>query len=233
MKKLFLILLFPFLLSAQSIWYVIPGLATGNDTGRDWTNAWKTFDSTGFWGAGDGINWNIIEPGDTIYVSGGSGDSVVYKTNDNPPYYDYEGFAIWDAGSFAGGNPVIITKGWQSGHNGDVYFVMEDDTVTTGTATSTQTNRLIDASANFTANYVGLRVWNIDSLKNSYATIDSIETTTRVRLTSHIIQSDEDYLIIRPFSRVFDIVGTSNIKFVNLNFYNLATPYFSISNVVS
>ncbi len=45
--------------NAQNVWYVNRD-ATGGDTGRNWTKAWTDFDSTDYWGAGNGINWKII-----------------------------------------------------------------------------------------------------------------------------------------------------------------------------
>src|SRR2546427_5122836 len=42
-------------------WYV-DKTATGLNNGASWADAWKTFAS---------IRWSLIQPGDTIYISGG------------------------------------------------------------------------------------------------------------------------------------------------------------------
>lgn len=61
---LFLLLSFP---SYSTAWYVNKN-ANGSNNGTSWTNAWKLFSS---------INWNLIQPGDYLYISGGT-DSLVY-----------------------------------------------------------------------------------------------------------------------------------------------------------
>lgn len=237
MKKL-LIILFPFLLTAQNVWYVNRDTPqrdnpTGQN-GRSWATAWQDLDSVGYWTDGNGVNWNLISAGDTIYMSGGT-DSTTYTPEDHTEGVCVYGMTMVYSGnfSFAGGNPVVIAPAWHPNHNGDVYFVTRDDTLRSATATSTQLNRLVDNTANFVETLVGNRVWNVDSSKNSYATIDTVVSSTILALSNHIIQSGQDYLIIRPQQRALDIVGVSNVKFVNMKFYNLSTPYFSSSNVVS
>ena len=115
---------------AQSVWYVDINATGGNDTGRDWANAWRDVDSVNHLGTGLGINWAIIQPGDTIYVSGGAtaSDTTFYTTESV-----YGFMALWaqhyTSYTFASGDPVIITKAWHSGHNGTVVFATstEDD----------------------------------------------------------------------------------------------------------
>lgn len=100
--------------NAQTIWYVNDDVSGGSANGTSWANAWNSLDD---------IAWGSISPGDTIYVSGGS-DSTVYRTA-------YTGFAdglntvVKDSPylTFASGDPVVIAKSWESGHNGDVYFM--------------------------------------------------------------------------------------------------------------
>ena len=80
-------------------WYV-DNEATGGNNGTSWTNAWESFSA---------INWGSIQPGDIIYLSGGT-DSTIY----------YQEMNIGASGSV--GNPITITPGNDAGHNGKVRF---------------------------------------------------------------------------------------------------------------
>jgi hypothetical protein len=71
-------------------WYVDKD-ATGAGNGASWTNAWTTFAA---------INWNLIDPGDTIWVSGG-----LY------PEYVISGKKGTQA------NPIRIKVSQEAGHN--------------------------------------------------------------------------------------------------------------------
>lgn len=117
--KYLLFILFAFTLNAQNIWYVNRDKTGGNDTGRDTTNAWTDFDSTDYWGPGNGINWAIVQPGDTIFVSGGL-DSTVYWADG--AYGVVLGYGLTSKNTFASGNPVIVCPDWRPNHNGDVYI---------------------------------------------------------------------------------------------------------------
>ena len=72
--------------------------ASGDGSGSDWTNASKTL---------AGLTWANIQGGDTVYVSGGT-DSTTY-----PPV------SLWQKGF---NSQVVVTKGKDAGHNGDVVF---------------------------------------------------------------------------------------------------------------
>jgi len=74
--------------------------ATGNNNGSSWTNAWVSFGS---------INWNIINPGDTIFISGGT-DSTVYNKQ------------LTISASGTNINPIIITRGNDPRHSGKVII---------------------------------------------------------------------------------------------------------------
>lgn len=63
-----LVLLLSFPLFATN-WYVDKN-ATGSNNGTSWTNAWKSFAA---------INWGSIQPGDFIYISGGTSSTVYYE----------------------------------------------------------------------------------------------------------------------------------------------------------
>jgi hypothetical protein len=78
--------------------------ASGQNNGTSWVNAWQSFSI---------INWNSIQPGDIIYVSGGT-DSTIY----------YEQLTVGNSGSAA--YPITIISGkyspTPSGHNGRVII---------------------------------------------------------------------------------------------------------------
>ncbi|MEM4710463.1 MAG: choice-of-anchor Q domain-containing protein, partial [Candidatus Woesearchaeota archaeon] len=69
--------------------------------GMSWSTAWNNFSV---------INWSRIQPGDTIYISGGTTEKV-YEA-ENPL------FSVLASG--APGNRIKITKGVDPGHNGNV-----------------------------------------------------------------------------------------------------------------
>ncbi len=74
--------------------------ANGSNNGTNWTNAWESFAS---------INWNTIQPGDFIYISGGT-NSIVYN----------ETLTIGASGT--NNNPITIARSTESGHNGKVII---------------------------------------------------------------------------------------------------------------
>lgn len=80
-------------------WFVDKN-ASGLNNGTSWANAWTSFSA---------INWANINPGDTLYISGGA-DSTVYN----------EQLTIGKSGTLS--QPIVITKGKTSGHNGKVII---------------------------------------------------------------------------------------------------------------
>ena len=93
--------------NAQNVWYVDRDAPTTVRDGRSWATAWTTTDSV--WGGGQGVNWKIIQPGDTVYISGGT-DSTRYRKvgnaapsirgdqlDPNPPNFD---------------PPVVVAPAW-------------------------------------------------------------------------------------------------------------------------
>jgi hypothetical protein len=85
----------------QASWHVDNALATGNNDGTSWANAWRSFSA---------INWTNVQPGDTIYISGGT-TSQTYS----------ELVTVGKSGT--SGNPITITiDAANSSHNGTVIF---------------------------------------------------------------------------------------------------------------
>lgn len=85
--------------SLAADWYV-DNIASGSNNGTSWTNAWQSFAA---------ITWGSIQPGDTIYISGGT----TSKT--------YNGMLNVQASGVAG-NSIIIKTGQSSPHNGTVIL---------------------------------------------------------------------------------------------------------------
>ena len=107
MKRLIIFLLFLICSQVFATPYYVDQNATGNGSGSSWTNASTTVVD---------LPWSSIKGGDTVYVSGGS-DSTVYSAG-------HSGIASvnYIVSITAIGNPIVITKGREAGHNGDVYF---------------------------------------------------------------------------------------------------------------
>jgi len=73
--------------------------ASGQNNGTNWNDAWESFSS---------INWGSVNPGDVVYVSGGT-DSTVYGN-----------LSIGASGTE--GNPITIRNSYETGHNGRVII---------------------------------------------------------------------------------------------------------------
>ena len=74
--------------------------ANGNNNGTSWNNAWESIGA---------IEWSSIQPGDVIYISGGT-DSTVYNEQLAP---QANGTATY---------PVTIRNSYDAGHNGRVIL---------------------------------------------------------------------------------------------------------------
>ena len=82
-------------------WYVDNALVGGNNDGTSWTNAWRSFAA---------INWTTVQPGDTIYISGGTSTQT---------YTDI----VTIGKSGISGNPITIAvDATNPSHNGTVIF---------------------------------------------------------------------------------------------------------------
>jgi len=104
MKKLFLLVLF-MTYSLFATDHYVDKNANGTNGGTSWTNAWESFSD---------INWGSVNPGDIIYVSGGT-DSTVYDTDGGGG-----GNAILSVLNIQGTaeNRITIRNSWDAGHNG-------------------------------------------------------------------------------------------------------------------
>ena len=94
-----------FVASAHAANFYVDNSASGSNNGTSWANAWKSFAN---------INWSVIQPGDNIYISGGS----TQKT--------YTGSLTINR-SGRSGNPITIRKGIDTGHNGKVIINGQGD----------------------------------------------------------------------------------------------------------
>lgn len=98
----FAVFALPSLASAANF-YVDNSVATSGN-GTSWASAWKNFAN---------INWVSVNPGDTIFISGGSTSQTYNET-----------LTVGKSGS--ANNPITITKGIDAGHNGPVILDEQD-----------------------------------------------------------------------------------------------------------
>ena len=97
-------------------WYVDRDAPGPTHDGRSWATAWTCMDS--IWTGINGVNWHIINSGDSVYVSGGT-DSTVYPG----------GQYIRSSQPYPSFNPqVVVSPGKDAGHDGKVYFINTDST---------------------------------------------------------------------------------------------------------
>lgn len=89
--------------SPTANWYV-DNQATGDNSGTSWQDAWRSLKS---------INWSLVNPGDTIYVPGGTSN----KTYNEGIEYTRSGTS---------GLPITIDSGanspYPNGHSGEVLI---------------------------------------------------------------------------------------------------------------
>ncbi|MBV6421311.1 MAG: hypothetical protein DAHOPDDO_02586 [Ignavibacteriaceae bacterium] len=88
-----------FITTGSSNYYVDKN-ATGQNNGTSWANAWTTLSA---------INWSSVQPGDVIYISGGT-DSTIYSEQLNIETHGSEN------------NYVTVRNSIAAGHNGRVII---------------------------------------------------------------------------------------------------------------
>lgn len=151
--------LLPFLLATHvsaATWYVDKD-AAGLNNGTSWANAWSTF---------AGISWAGINPGDTVYISGGPGGSS--KTYTSTLVVGKSGVA---------GNPITIAiDANNSSHNGTV--------VISGNYFDVYTRQYITINGNV-AGQQHIRFENFFDTNNGlYANAISAASSTGIKLDS-------------------------------------------------
>ena len=99
----------PFLVLLLAIFIIVPAYGTnhyvdknasGSNNGSSWSNAWESFGA---------INWSNVNPGDTVWISGGT-DSIVYN----------ETLTLSKSGT--SGQPIVVARSNSAGHNGEVII---------------------------------------------------------------------------------------------------------------
>ncbi len=80
-------------------WYVDNSVSSSGD-GTSWATAWKNISN---------ISWSSVNPGDTVYISGGTSSQTYNEALGTPK-------------SGTSGSPVTISTGQDAGHNGIVIF---------------------------------------------------------------------------------------------------------------
>lgn len=139
-----------------NLWYVDRD-AGGNDDGTSWTNASPTL---------AGLTWASIFAGDTVYISGGA-DSTTYSYTD-----------LTNKGVEAG--TVVITGGWETNHDGGVYF-NETDTTKLRTLFLSNTNNVKFVNLNFYSSPQFLAptgYYNVQIYSSHYVTFDNCHIWT-------------------------------------------------------
>ena len=105
-RLIYLSVLFQFLYTtAYSANHYVDKNANGLNNGTSWANAWESFSA---------INWSSIDPGDVVYISGGTDSTIYYERLQTDQLY---GTAT---------NPIVIIAGKyapvSTGHSGRVII---------------------------------------------------------------------------------------------------------------
>ncbi len=186
-----------------SMWYVDKD-AQGLNNGTSWNNAYTSFSA---------INWSLIKPGHTLYISGGT-NSKTYTES-------------WEIGSSGiKGNPVTIRVGQDAGHNGRVIFDYSDrgEQASGWAIKLTKSNVVIDGSVNGVssfyiqnfANYldrikaIGISGSNVENVEIKYLTFQNINNGIKFTSSSYVDIHDNVMNGIRGDAAVYIASPISN-----------------------
>jgi len=163
-----LIILFP--LSTNATDHYVDKDAIGRNNGTSWTNAWESFSA---------INWRSVNPGDVIFISGGT-DSTVY----------FENLNVRDNGTAA--DPILIRNSYEEGHNGRV--IIDGEFSRTGLITSS-------AGAGKSSSYIQIKGIEV---RNSSSRGPAIQ----IHYDSNVITLDS-LIVYNNLQRAIRIAGSS------------------------
>jgi len=187
-------------------WYV-DNQASGANSGNSWANAWEGFAD---------INWGSVQPGDTVYISGGDKNDA----DGEKVYVDH--ISIGTSGTFD--NPITLTVGtnspYPSGHDGKVVIDHNLGGGFYGIGIRGYSNIIINGSSSDgnnilirETNYAGIFIDGmIDNLKISNIDIDmqgnTMSSGIQAQLTRHA--GDENAIEI-SYVNITNVAGNGGI----------------------
>ena len=166
MHKLLVIILLGWINLIWGTNHYVDKNATGNNSGTSWSNAWNSFGS---------IDWNSIQAGDTLYISGGSNSKTYFETlNIN-------------ATQGTSTNRIIITKGKTAGHNGEV-IIDGQNSRSSGIANQSSNNNYITIS-HLTVKNNTFRQLDLDDMDNAIIEYINMPLSTGVGISMYDMEN--------------------------------------------
>ena len=102
-------------------------------------------------------------------------------------------------------------------------------TITSGTATSTMANKLVDSAASFTSEVAAMAIYN--STDGTWAKVNAVDSATQLSLSADIMANGEAYVISKAFATVQKAIDTIP-GVVNCNTAVKVTPETFAENVI-